>query len=158
MRKKYNIFKQDTISLHFAKMIAFKYIIPALWAILLMFITILYFAPSIVTMFSEFSVQLFLFIICINVLVTITCVNVIHVISTCKNGYNAIASKKYTVLSLVCVKKEKGIFSKYCLLSDRKKYKIYDRKTYDRLIEGKQCDLIVISNEYGAKLWEVVNI
>jgi hypothetical protein len=41
-------------------------------------------------------------------------------------------------------------------LTNHKTYTLYDKAQYNEIKIGQECDLIIISNEYGAKLWEIV--
>lgn len=156
MRKKYSEQTNNKIGNYFTQLLMNKYILPSL--ILLFFVfTCAILGFKILSQFIiAYSTVGFLYILCINVLVSIASISIYHTIRTCLYGYKQVHSKKYTVLQLTCKEKHKNLIAYKCTLSDDREYKLYDKKQYNEIQKDGACDLIIISNEYGAKLWEIV--
>ena len=156
MRKRYNDTRNNNIGNYFTQLIIRKYILPSLVVLTFVFMCILLSIERLSNTLSEYSTFGFLYLLCINVLVTIASVSIYHTIKTCFFGYKQLSERKYTVLQLTCLEKKQTLLRSYCKLSDNKLYTLYDKRQYDEITIGKPCDLVIISNEYGAKLWEIV--
>lgn len=156
MRKRYSEYGNDKIVKYFTEMIAVRYLLPSIAVLVFVFMLIflgLSYLSHVIKTYSTFS---FLYLICINILVTISTISIFHTIRTCIYGYKQISNRKYTVLQLTCVSKSKRFLSSHCILSDGKKYSLYDMQHYHAIHENEPCDLIIVTNAYGAKLWEMV--
>jgi hypothetical protein len=156
MRKKYNEQNDNIINNYFLQLILAKYIIPSLFLLVIVFGCILLGFRVVPLLFADYIFADFLFMIFTNILVSIASVSIYHTIKTCVFGFNQLAKKQYTVLQLTCIHKYKKGLALKCVLSDKKTYRIYDGDSYNRIEPGKPCDLIIITNEYGAKLWEII--
>lgn len=156
MRKKYNEYNNTQIGNYFTKLIVRKYILPALLVLTFVFMCFMLGLNRLSATLSEFTPVDFIYLVCLNVLVSIASTSIYHTIRTCLFGYKQISNKQYVVLQLTCIQKSKGIIRDTCTLSDNHTYVLYDRKQYDEIDVNQSCDLIIISNEYGAKLWEIV--
>ncbi len=156
MRKRYDESGNNKIIKYFTEMIAVRYLLPSIailvFIFMLIFLGLSYLSHTLQT-YSTFG---FLYLICINILVTISTISIIHTIRTCIYGYNQIINRKYTVLQLNCISKTKKCGISWCFLSDGKRYKLYDMQHYHAIHENQPCDLIIVTNAYGAKLWEMV--
>ena len=156
MRKKYNEQSNSKIIHYFLRLLMSKYIIPSLILLILVFACIIMSFGILSKFMVSYTTLGFAYVICINILVTISSISIYHTIKTSLYGYDRISSGKYTVLQLTCVDKcKKGLYYK-CTLSDGRVYKLYGHDQYEHITINKDCDLIVITNEYGAKLWELV--
>lgn len=156
MRKKYDNQQNVNINNYFINLITEKYILPSLFLLTLVFSSILLGFESVARLFQEYNLVDFLYFLSMNVLISIASVSIYHTIKTCVFGYQQIAKRQYTVLQLTCVNKMKSGLTCRCQLSDGRVYKLYDRDQYESVQVGQSCDLIIITNEYGAKLWEIV--
>ena len=156
MRKRYNESGNNKIIKYFTEMIAVRYLLPSIAVLVFVFMLIFLGFSYLSHVIQEYSTFSFLYLICINILVTISTISIFHTIRTCIFGYKQISNRQYTVLQLTCVSKTKRASSSYCTLSDGKKYKLYDMQYYYAIHENEPCDLIIVTNAYGAKLWEMV--
>jgi hypothetical protein len=156
MRKRYNESGNNKIIKYFTEMIAVRYLLPSIAVLVFVFMLIFLGFSYLSHVIQAYSTFGFLYLVCINVLVTISTISIFHTIRTCIYGYKQISNRKYTVLQLTCVSKTKRVSSSYCTLSDGKKYKLYDMQYYYAINENEPCDLIIVTNAYGAKLWEMV--
>ena len=154
MRKQYNENQNSKITSYFTQLVVEKYIAPAI-AILfvvffVLFLALTYFFDSL----KALDLVAFISLISINILVSIATVSIYYTIKTCFFGYKQISKRQYTILQLKCVEKYKKGLHYYCKLSDGYTYRLYNNSS--EIKPGSNCDLIVISNNYGAKLWEIV--
>ncbi len=156
MRKKYNEYNNTQIGNYFTKLIVRKYILPSILVLTFVFMCFMLVLDRLSATLTDFQPVDFIYLICLNVLVSIASTSIYHTIRTCLFGYKQISNKQYVVLQLNCLEKSKGIIKDTCVLSDNNEYVLYDRKQYDEIEVNKTCDLIIVSNEYGAKLWEIV--
>jgi hypothetical protein len=154
MRKQYNNNQNNNITNHFTQLVVEKYIVPAIAMLFLVFFVLLLGLNYFFNTIQELDLIAFIYLISVNVLVTIATLSIYYTIKTCLFGYKQISSKQYTVLQLKCVNKFKKGLHHYCTLSDNYTYKLYNDDADIKI--GGNCDLIIISNEYGAKLWEIV--
>lgn len=156
MRKKYNEQSNSKIIHYFLRLLMSKYIVPSLILLIIVFTCIIMSFGILSKFMTSYTTLGFAYVICVNILVSISSISIYHTIKTSLYGYNQISSGKYTVLQLTCVdKNKKGLYYK-CTLSDGRVYRLYGRDQYEHVAVGKACDLIVITNAYGAKLWELV--
>ena len=156
MRKKYNDIRNNSIGNYFTQLIMRKYILPSLVVLIFVFMCILLSIERLSNTLSAYSTFGFLYLLCINVLVSIASISIYHTIKTCLFGYKQLYERKYTVLQLTCLEKKQTPLRSYCKLSDDKFYTLYDKRQYNEINVNEPCDLVIISNEYGAKLWEIV--
>lgn len=156
MRKKYDTQNNTRINNYFISLILTHYIIPSLILLVFVFVGAILGFQWISQFVTDYTMIGFIYLISINLLITIVAVSVYHTIKTCVYGYNQISNEKYTVLQLKCINKRKTFLAYKCTLSDGREYKIYDEKEYSKIQLNGTCDLIILTNEYGAKLWEIV--
>ena len=156
MRKKYNEQNNSKIIHYFVQLLMNKYIIPSLILLLFVFTGAILGFGILTKFISAYSITGFVYMICVNVLITMGSISVYHTIKTSLYGYKQITNRKYTVLQLDCLSKRQCFWFYKCKLSDGREYRLYDKNQYKQIVVGKTCDLITITNEYGAKLWEVV--
>lgn len=156
MRKKYNHQNNNAINNYFSQLIMVRYIIPSLILLLVVFVSIFFGISYVPHLFTDYTIANFLYFLSMNILISIASISIYHTIKTCVFGYNQLAERKYTVLQLNCVAKYKDGLVYKCILEDDKIYKLYDQQQYQNIKEGQPCDLIIITNEYGAKMWEIV--
>lgn len=141
---------------YFTEMISVKYILPSMAILVFIFLLLFLGLSYLSNVFKTYTTFGFVYLICINVFVTIATVSVFHTIKTCIYGYKQIINGKYTVLQLTCTNKEKRFWASWCTLSDGRKYRLYDMQHYLEIDVNQPCDLIIVTNAYGAKLWEMV--
>ena len=156
MRKYHNKERNDKLCSYFLKTIFIRYMIP----------TILLLMPVIVAWFliikqafdtaNSYSSMQFIYLMCANILTSIASVSIYHTVKTYRLGFDQINKNKYAVSSLICVEKYKNSGCFYCVLSDGNKYRIYGKSEYNKLQKNQECELIIISNDFGAKIWEFV--
>jgi hypothetical protein len=156
MRKKYNNESNTRLNNYFTQLVLNRYILPSLILLFFAFAGAIISFKLVTQVVEDYSTIGFIYLISINLLLSIIGVSVYHTIRTCLLGYRQISDRQYTVLQLDCVDKRKNFLSYKCTLSDGKEYKIYDLYQYQNISVGSKCDLIIISNEFGAKLWEIV--
>ena len=156
MRKKYDNQNDERITNYFIQCMMKNYIIPSLMLLVVVFTIILLGIQIVSQFFFQYTSIGFIVLICINVLVSISTISIVHTVNTCFYGYKQLVQKKYTVLQLKCLNTRKTLFKRKCTLSDQNEYLLYDYKQFKEIVPGKYCDLIIITNEYGAKLWDIV--
>ena len=156
MRIKYNQKQENAIGNFFTKLLVEKYICPSIMAIFILFTVAILGFTYLSNFFFQYSTIGFVYILCINVLLSISSISIYHTIKTCLFGYKQITNGQYTVIQLTCLKKYKKGCSYKCILSDKREYRLYYKKLYNKIKENDTCDLVIISNEHGAKMWEVV--
>ena len=154
MRKQYNENQNSYIANYFTQLVVDKYIVPAIAMLFLVFFVILLAVTYFLDSIRALDLMAFIYLISVNIFVTISTVSIYFTIKTCLYGYRQISKREYTVLQLKCIYKyHKGLYN-YCTLSDGRTYKLYTNSK--DIQKDANCDLIVISNNYGAKLWEIV--
>lgn len=156
MRKLYNDEKNNSLLSYFSHLIVKKYLLPLFVLLFVLLIEVFAFGIYIKQSMDTYTTIGFIHIVSINILVSITSVSIVNIIRTCMFAYKQIYNKNYVILQLVCNNKFRKGGKYYCTLSDKKTYQIYDRKIYNQIETNNKCDLIVISNTFGAKLWEIV--
>ena len=154
MRKQYNKSQNSKITNYFTQLVVEKYIIPAIAILFVVFFVLLLAITYFFDSLRSLDITAFISLIFINVLVSIATVSIYYTIKTCLFGYRQISQGHYTTLQLTCVETYRKGLHRYCKLSDGHTYKLY--RDGNSFKQNDNCDLIVISNNYGAKLWEIV--
>lgn len=141
---------------YFLKTIFINYMIPI----------ILLLAPVIVAWYiiikqafntaSAYNSMQFVYLMYANILTSIASVSIYHTAKTYRLGFDQINKNRYAVLNLTCVEKYKKSGKYYCILNDGHRYRIYGGAEYKKLQSNQECELIIVCNDFGARIWELV--
>lgn len=156
MRRLHNKARNDKLCVYFLKSIFAKYIVPTI--LLLIPVVIMWYLIAIQMIGSTkiYTPIRFIYLVCANVLTSIASVSIYHTVKTCWFGFNQINNNHYTVVALECKEKYRHMGKYYSVLSDNHTYRIYGKQEYDALRLNTPCELVVICNDFGAKIWEIV--
>ena len=156
MRNKHTKKQNDAVASYFVKAVFAKYTIPTLCALIPTFIAWFLIPSHLIKTLGDFQTVEYIYIFCLNIITTIATVSIYHTIRTVANAVVKLNNGKYSVTQKMCKHKYKHKGSWYCQFADGNSYKIYGKKTLKDISEGDYVDLIVITNEYGARMWEFV--
>ena len=156
MRRYHNKERNDRLCTYFLKAIFAKYIVPIMLLLIPVVVMWILIAAQLIGSTEVYTSISFAYLVCANVLTSIASVSIFHTVKTCWFGFNQINNNRYTVIAVKCKSKFKRFGRYYCVLSDDQIYRIYGRSEYETLLLGVPCELIVVCNDFGAKIWEIV--
>ena len=156
MRNKHSKNQNDAVLSHFVRAVFTKYTIPTLCALVPTIVAWFFLPTILIDALGEFDTIKYLYLLCLNIITSIATVSFYHTIRTVVIAVVKLNNGKYSSIQKICKSKYKVRGSGYCELGDGSVYKVYGKKAYNQIEESAFVDLIVISNEYGARMWEFV--
>lgn len=156
MRVRPNKRQHNEICAYFLRSIISRYLLPSFVIFVPVFLIWFVVVQQATDAHGVFSTTLITYLVLAIIQTSVAAASIIYTLQTCAIGFNQIVSQTYITVSMRCISKRKGFCGYYCTLADGISYRVYGKREFDRIKENMECELIVIANNYGAKIWEFV--